>query len=465
MNNIDIRTAEHTPIVYIASIDGDADGATKTWLRSCIATFAPHAVSPPAAILVDSTDYDRLSAESLNEFLVDADVDAVVWATAPDMAGTRLFRCAVSRYPKVKHKGREANTFTVRTANAADPATAELLAANILGAALTEIADTCPASPVLIGACIHAMETGLTGTLEHDLYLLTLDRLQSLYFAVREDENWDRNLRRAIDLNERLCCELENVDTTRFARRLKDRASYLAVLGARTGEVADILAAITALKKAAPHFTENIDRARLDMTLANCKSELGLILDDTEILLSACDLLRSIIPVLYRNLDVQNWAMAQANLGAACWNVYRSAGEPEHAIAALDAMHEALTVYNPKAFPLDWAMAKNNLGSMLSALGDDPENIDALYRGIDCLRDALTIYTRDKVPMDYAMTSANLAESLCVLALHTNDTDHLKSAEQCFSDVLRIFKRSNDPKVADIEQRLAVIRGKILLSQ
>ena len=153
------------------------------------------------------------------------------------------------------------------------------------------------------------------------------------------------------------------------------------------------------------------------------------------------------------------------NLSAACWNLYGNTGVFEYAVEALDALHEALTVYNAKSFPFDWAMAKRKLGGMLSTLGDDPENIDALYCAIGCLRDALSFYTPDKVPTDYAMTAANLAESLCTLAAHTGDPDHLKSAESCLLGALSVYKRKHDSQAAEIGRRLAVVRQKIALSQ
>jgi len=465
MNNIDTRASARTPIVYIAGIDGDADGTLKAWLRDCVAAFSPRAVAAPAAIVVDHTDYGRLNAEALNEFLVDADIDAVVWATGPDADGGRLFHCAVARYPKVKHAGRNARIFTLLTANAGDTASGQLLAANILGAALSDIAVIRPASPVLIDACIHAMEAALTGPLERDIYLNTLERLQSLYAVTRDDELREPNLRRAIALNERLCCELDGADTARLARLLLCRANCLASVGTRTGEVKDILGAITALKQAAPHIHDDIGRARLDVILANCKTALGAVLDDAEILTSARDLLRGIIPVLYRHLAVESWALANAHLSTACWNLYGNTGVFEYAVEALDALHEALTVYNAKSFPFDWAMAKRKLGGMLSTLGDDPENIDALYCAIGCLRDALSFYTPDKVPTDYAMTAANLAESLCALAAHTGDPDHLKSAESCLLGALGVYKRKHDPQAAEIGRRLAVVRQKIALAQ
>jgi len=465
MNNIDIRSAERTPVVYIAGIDGDADGATKAWLKNCIAEFAPLAVSAPGAIMADNTDYGRLSAEALNEFLVDADADAVLWASGPDVGGERYFHCAVAHYPKVKYVGRDAGVFTLRTANTGEATTGRLLAANILGATLSEIAAIRPAPSALIDACMHEMEAALAKPLERELYLGTLERLQNLFAATGRNDQEAQPLRRAIELNECLCGEVDGADTAHHARLLQHRASCLAILGARTGEVKDILGAITALKRAAPHIRDDAGCARLDVTLANCKSALGALLDDAEILLSARDLLRGIIPVLYHQLAVESWAAAHASLSATCWHLYGVTGEFEHAAEALDAAHEALTVYNAKTFPFAWAKAKGHLGLMLSTLGDDPENIDALYCGIDCLRDALGFYTPDRFPKDHAVTAANLSAALCALAAHTNDADHLDSAEHCLLGALNIYKHGNDPKAVEIERRLATVRRKTLLPQ
>ena len=464
MNNIDNHTRhnrERIPVVYIAGIQNDKDGAIKAWLKHAVASFTPLAIADPGTIIIDNADYDRLTPEALNEFLVDADADAVVWATAPDGNAEYCFHCAVSHYPKVKYQGRQAKVFTVATVKTGDAATGRLLAANVLSAALSEIADIRLAPSALIRGCIDAMETALAGQLERGLYLNTLEELQTLYFIAREDQGWERKLRRAIDLNERLCRELEGTDTVRIARLMHIRASKLAILGERTGNVQDIMAAITALKKAAPDTTDDVERARLDVTLANCKSALGLILGDTEILKAARDVLRNIIPVLYRHLAVESWAVAQTNLSATCWNLYGATDDFAYGDEALDAVQEALTIYNPKNFPLDWAMAKQNLGCMLGTLGQDPKNLNALQYGIDCLRDALTVYTRDTVPMDYAMASANLAASLCTLADYTKDTDHLKSAETCLLQALDVYTAASCSAVTDIEERLDALRRKI----
>jgi|GEM_PF-3596894 len=465
MNNIDIHTSARTPIVYVTGIDSDPDGTARAWLTDCIAAFSPLTAAVPAAVLVDNTDYGRLGAEGLNEFLVDADIDAVVWASAPDANGKRHYHCAVANYPKVKFAGRDAEIFTLRTANTGEDATGRLLAAIIIGAALSEIGAVRPAAPALMDACMQAMEAALDEPIERDLYLNTLERMQALYAVVRDDDRREPSLRRAIALNERLCCEIDGADTARLARLLQHRANCLASLGAHTGEVKDILGAITALKQAAPHIRDDLGRARLDVMLANCKTALGSILDDAEILTSARDLLRGIIPVLYRHLAVESWAAAQAHLSASSWLLYGAAGNFDDAVEAVDAAHEALTVYNAKSMPFGWARAKSNLGVMLCTLGDDPENIDTLYCGMDCLRDALSFYTPDRFPADYAAISGHLAQALGALAQHTNDPAHLESAESCLSDALDIYRCNDDPKATEIDVQLAAVRRKTLLPQ
>lgn len=461
MNIIDTQNRERIPVIYIAGGTDPAGDTGLSWLKAAVAAFAPQVVAEPEAILIDNMDYGRLDNEALNEFLVDADIDAVVWPVVPETADTWSFAVAVCPYPKVKFQGRKARTFTLPAAKPGDPATGRLLAANVISAALAEIVDVRPVCTDLIAPCVGALEDGLKRTPQQDPCLQTIGCLQTFYFALREDARWKQHLRRAVELNGRLLNALDKGAHERRAELLVFRAKCLAVLGGRNVDVEDILAAITALKRAAPHVTGETARAGLDMILADCKAELGTILDDNAILISARDLLRGIIPVLYSNLAIESWAMAQSSLSAICWKLYSATGEFEHATDAVDAVHEALTVYNPKLLPSYWAMAKNNLGGMLCSLGGDPENIDTLHAGIDCLHDALSVYSRDTSPMDYAMTTANLAESLCTLAGHTNDPSQLALAETYLRRSLAVHRAASAAETPKLEARLREIHDKI----
>jgi hypothetical protein len=69
--------------------------------------------------------------------------------------------------------------------------------------------------------------------------------------------------------------------------------------------------------------------------------------------------------------------------------------------------------------PLDWAQSKNNLGNALRLLGQRECGTTRLLEAVDAYHDALTVYTQERAPLDWAMTFGNQGVTLMVLAERT----------------------------------------------
>lgn len=462
MNIVDIHIRERVPRVYIASIRGDADGTIRRRLREALLDFEPHAVCDPDAIVIDNADFARFGSQDLNQFLVDTGTDAALWGRIDDSGRQLEIHTAVAPYPKVAHENRAAARFSACVRLDPDRGEVAIPAKHAFAAALVEIARNRPAPRRLIARCITALENALEGSPATRLKHNVTETLSRLYALARADDDDIAALRHAIDLNTRVCTGIGHTDMPRLIRVLRVRAAILIRLGYRTFGVEPILDAVDTLSSAARHSTEDLDRARLDVLLADCKEALGVIRSDETLLADARRLLNSAVPYLYQNLAVEDWARAQSRLARVNLRLMQCARDSEtgtmHANEAIDAVCEALTFYNATNFPFAWARVTKLMGEISSELGAMPGDVCALKDGISRFRDVLSIYTREHAPLEFATTSSELAASLCNLATHTNDPRHLESAESCLEAALEVYEIKADPEADRIAARLRDIR-------
>ncbi len=361
MSIIGTHHRERIPAVYIAAFGGDDGGGIQRQFRNGFRAIDPAAGAAPGVLALDRIDYGRLDTEALNTFMVDTDTDALVWAYVVAPGDALEFHAAIAPYPKVAHENRVAEHLTARLPL---PLTEELCTVASMQVIAAALAERAANRPVPAGLVMH-FATGL----EHKLQkkknmpsslranvLETLSRLSALKGAPGTDT---ARLRYAVDLNVRLCRQIGANDPARHVRLLKTRAGMLTRLGTKTGEASDILKGIDALRDAAVIVSEDLGLARLDLQLAVCKAALGRLQDDRDLLADARDLLNWAIPYLYRNLAVEDWARAQAELAEIDFDLMMCATDAEsgktYAFEAIDAVSEALEFYNPGNFPLAWA--------------------------------------------------------------------------------------------------------------
>ncbi len=466
MNIVKQLSQTRIPLVYVAGIKGDADGAIQEHLTDVLASVEPGAVAAPDALLLDNADFGRFDREALNQFLVDTGADAVVWGYAGD--GVLDIHTAVAPYPKVAHENRLAARFTAQVPLPFDDRDIAVPLAHAIAAALVEIARNRPAPQDLIVRMIAALELSGDTAPDTDRNLNVLETLSRLYALGRADDDDIGALRRAVCLNTRLCTRIGQADPVRLARVLRVRAAMLIRLGYRTRSVEPVLDAVDTLSSAARLGTEDRDRARLDLLLADCKEALGEIRHDSRLLEDARLLLNSAVPYLYQNLFIEDWARAQSRLARVNWRLAQHAGDAEagktYANDAIDAVCDALSFYNPRNFPFAWARVAKLKGEISSGLGSLPGRIETLNDGIRQFREVLSVYTREHAPLEFATTSADLAESLCTLAAQTNDSSHLESAESCLAAALEVYRTKADPEADRVAARLADVRERISAS-
>ena len=463
MNIVKQHDRAKMPLVYIAGIKGDADGALQTRLREVLASVEPNAVAAPDAIVRDNEDFGRFDREALNQFLVDTGTDAVIWGSAGN--GVLEIHTAVAPYPKVAHENRLAARFQAKVPLPLNDRDIAVPVIQALAAALVEIARNRPTPQYLIQHLIAALEMASDTSPDPDQNLNVLETLSRLYALGRADDDDITALRRAIRLNTQLCARIGQTDPSRLARVLRVRAAIHIRLGYRTRSVEPVLDAVDTLSSAARHSIEDLDRARLDVLLADCKEALGEIRSDVSLLEAARDLLNSAVPFLYQTLAIEDWARAQSRLARVNWRLCLYADDAEtgrkYANDAIDAVYEALSFYNARNFPFAWARVAKLKGEISSELGSIPGRVETLNDGITQFREVLSVYTREHAPLEFATTSTELAESLCTLAAQTNDPKHLESAESCFAAALEVYQVKADPEADRVAARLADVRQRI----
>lgn len=359
MSIIGTHHRERVPAVYIAAFGGDDGHGIQRQFRNAFTAFDPAAGAAPGVLALDRIDYGRLDAEALNTFMVDTDTDALVWAYVVAPGDALEFHAAIAPYPKVAHENRGAARFTARLPL---PLTEELCAVasmQVIAAALAEKAANRPVPAGLVMHFATELERSLRKNMPASLHANVLDTLSRLNAHEGAPGTDTGRLRYAVELNVRLCRQIDAEDPARHVRLLKTRAGMLTRLGAETGAASDILKGIDALRDAAVIVSEDLGLARLDLQLAVCKAALGRLQDDRDLLADARDLLNWAIPYLYRNLAVEDWAWAQAELAEIDFDLMMCATDSEsgktYAFEAIDAVSEALEFYNPGNFPLAWA--------------------------------------------------------------------------------------------------------------
>jgi hypothetical protein len=369
MNFTNTHRTAHIPGVYIAAFTGDGHDSIRRQLLDVLTDLESAAVSDPGTLVFDNADYGRFDTEALNTFLVDTGADAVIWGDRCGPETTFHLHAAIAPFPKVAHACRKAARFSARVPLPLDNQTVAVVIAQILGAALAEVARNRPVPRQLIDRCVRTLEPALSAPLECEIHLNVLETLAALEFARAGTSGGLPSLHKAIAHSTRASEVLGTADGQRCIDLLKVRARMLTRLGHRTRDRGKIIAAIRALKNAAPHVDDHVGLAQLDMLLAECNMQLGLMGDNRDMLKQARDLLKWVLPFFYRNLAVEDWAAAQARLAEVSWALMQRT--PERAPAkgyadeALGAAHEALTFYNATAFPHEWARITAHLDEML----------------------------------------------------------------------------------------------------
>ncbi|WP_371395631.1 hypothetical protein [Fretibacter rubidus] len=140
-----------------------------------------------------------------------------------------------------------------------------------------------------------------------------------------------------------------------------------------------------------------------------------------------------------------DWAASKNNLGAALQILGARAGDEAALNDAVTAFRLALTEYTQKRVPLQWAMTQNNLGNALRALGELTGDYVTLNDAVTAYRAALTEYTQKYAPLDWAMTQNNLGTALGSLGVRAGDEAALSHAVTAFHATLTEYKRERVP--------------------
>jgi tetratricopeptide (TPR) repeat protein len=131
-----------------------------------------------------------------------------------------------------------------------------------------------------------------------------------------------------------------------------------------------------------------------------------------------------------------NYAMTQANLGAAYWDLSYIEDREANLRRAIERYEAALVYWKPQAYPLDYARAQNNLGNAYLALAKIEDLEANLRRAIAAYEAALVYRTPQAAPLDYAQTQNNLGTAYNDLSKLEDREANLRRAFECYKAAL-----------------------------
>ena len=134
--------------------------------------------------------------------------------------------------------------------------------------------------------------------------------------------------------------------------------------------------------------------------------------------------------------------MLQYRLGLAYLDLFVG-DRPKNLRKALDALHEALTVFDRDGFAGEYARVQNSIGIVYRELPGD--RVANLQRAIGCYQDALAVLDKEKRPQEYGATQNNLG--LAYAELPRGDrAENLRRAMAAYNEALTVFTRDRFPR-------------------
>jgi len=116
---------------------------------------------------------------------------------------------------------------------------------------------------------------------------------------------------------------------------------------------------------------------------------------------------------------------------------------PKNLRKALDALHEALTVFDRERFAGEYARVQNSIGIVYGKLPGD--RVANLQRAVGCYQDALAVLDKEKRPQEYGATQNNLG--LAYAELPEGDrAENLRRAIAAYDEALTVFTRDRFPR-------------------
>lgn len=226
-----------------------------------------------------------------------------------------------------------------------------------------------------------------------------------------------------------------------------------------------------AYREAAAHYGEAVRLARraderaafrFESNKAFALESLGGEFGLNAALAEAIDLLRQLLGQCRRDLDPDDWAATQNNLGNALSVLGARESGTSRLEEAVAAYRSALSEYTRDSIPLDWAMTQSNLGIALLALGVRESGTSHLEEAVAAYRSALEERTRDRVPRDWATTQNNLGTALWVLGEREGGSSRLEEALVAFEAALEEWTPERFPHYqAEVQEKIAACRAVI----
>lgn len=224
--------------------------------------------------------------------------------------------------------------------------------------------------------------------------------------------------------------------------------SVLRLLGERTGDPADIEAAIVAYRSALEEATrerEPQEWAKVQNNLGNALGTLGQRERATTRLQEAVDAYRAALEVRTRASSPRDFAAVQVNLGTVLTTMAQRASDPALMREAITAYRASLEGWDRVQYPLEWAQTQNNLGNALLVLGDWEGGTAGFEAAAAAYRAALEERTRERAPLEWAITQSNLGNTYLGLGDRRTGTADFELAVVAYSAALTELSPKHSP--------------------
>lgn len=162
--------------------------------------------------------------------------------------------------------------------------------------------------------------------------------------------------------------------------------------------------------------------------------------EESQYLELAIEVFKSIIDADIREINPQEWAKAQTNLGK-IYSIRLKGEESENKELAIAAYQEALKVFDPQQFPQEWANTQNLLGLAYyhRLQGEFTENLE---KAINFFKASLTIFNSQNFPQEWRTTQNNLGVAF-LRYLEDEGSDKLERAREAFEAIDLFFSQIN----------------------
>lgn len=242
-----------------------------------------------------------------------------------------------------------------------------------------------------------------------------------------------------------LGAEEQAVDLTAFANVL----SWISLFNSRENRQAQASAVYeAALKLLPPYAPEYVFVNRQVGLLHQMEGERK---DDIEAFKMAEETFKKALDALSEKHQPEAVGDLRLRIGNVRQKIALQTGEGEDFVSAMTAYRDALKTLRPGVHTEKWADTVNGLARTMQIFSSYSSKTTLLKKAVELYEKELSVIDREKMPLLWARTSNNLASALFLLAdREKSDPSLLRRAVEVFSDALQLYDKMGAHKMATV---------------